>query len=45
MNLFDLHREEQLKQEALLAGRVRPRDFANFVGQEHLVGGVLRKST
>ncbi len=46
MDLFDLHREEQLKQEAPLAARMRPRNFAEFVGQEHLVGEgrVLRKS-
>jgi putative ATPase len=46
MDLFDLQREQQLKQEAPLAARMRPRNFAEFVGQEHLVGEgrVLRKS-
>jgi len=46
MNLFDLQREQQLKQEAPLAARMRPRSFAEFMGQEHLVGEgrVLRKS-
>lgn len=46
MNLFDFHREEQLRKEAPLAARVRPNSFAEFVGQEHLVGEgrVLRKS-
>ena len=38
MTLFDRHREEQLKKEAPLAARMRPRAFAEFVGQEHLVG-------
>jgi putative ATPase len=46
VNLFDFHRETQLEQEAPLAARMRPRGFAEFVGQEHLVGEgrVLRKS-
>src|SRR4030042_6130915 len=46
MDLFDHQREEQLQQEAPLAARMRPRSFAEFVGQEHLVGEgrVLRKS-
>ncbi len=46
MTLFDRHREEQLKKEAPLAARMRPRSFAEFVGQEHLVGEerVLRKA-
>jgi len=46
MNLFNHHREEQLEQEAPLAARMRPKDFAEFVGQEHLVGEgrVLRSS-
>lgn len=46
MDMFDLHREQQLEQEAPLAARMRPRNFAEFVGQEHLVGEgrVLRKS-
>ncbi|OGN94844.1 MAG: AAA family ATPase [Chloroflexi bacterium RBG_13_50_10] len=57
MTLFDLHNletkgeevsggdDEQL-QDAPLAARMRPRNFAEFVGQEHLVGKgrVLRKS-
>ena len=46
MNLFDLHREQQLQKEAPLAARMRPRNFDEFVGQEHIVGEghVLRKS-
>lgn len=46
MNLFEHHRQEQLKQEAPLAARMRPQSLAEFVGQEHLVGEgrVLRKS-
>ncbi|RLC73371.1 MAG: replication-associated recombination protein A, partial [Chloroflexi bacterium] len=38
MDLFDLQREKQLEQEAPLAARMRPRNFAEFVGQGHLVG-------
>jgi len=46
MDLFDLRREQELKQEMPLAARIRPQSFAEFVGQEHLVGEgrVLRKS-
>ncbi|MFC1924534.1 replication-associated recombination protein A [Chloroflexota bacterium] len=46
MDMFDLHREQQLEQEAPLAARIRPRSFVEFVGQEHLVGEgrVLRRS-
>ncbi|MBM3132355.1 MAG: replication-associated recombination protein A, partial [Chloroflexi bacterium] len=46
MTLFDFHRDQQLKKEAPLAARMRPRSFAEFVGQEHVVGEgrVLRKA-
>jgi putative ATPase len=57
MTLFDLGKleaeedkvsagDEGLLHDAPLAARVRPRSFAEFVGQEHLVGEgrVLRKS-
>ncbi len=46
MNLFDVHREQQLRKEAPLAARMRPGSFAEFVGQEHIIGEghVLRKS-
>ncbi|MCL0041247.1 replication-associated recombination protein A [Dehalococcoidia bacterium] len=46
MTLFDLHRDRQLEREAPLPARVRPRGFAEFVGQEHIVGEgrVLRKA-
>ncbi|MDD5094668.1 MAG: replication-associated recombination protein A [Dehalococcoidia bacterium] len=46
MNLFDLNREKQLQKEAPLAARMRPRSFAEFVGQEHIVGEgrVLRRA-
>jgi putative ATPase len=45
MTLFDLHSEEQFE-KAPLAARMRPRAFAEFVGQVHLVGEnrVLRKA-
>jgi putative ATPase len=46
MSLFDLQREEKLQREAPLALRIRPRNFREFVGQEHLVGEkkLLRKA-
>lgn len=46
MDLFERQRQEQLSREAPLAARMRPRNFTEFVGQEHLVGEgrVLRKS-
>lgn len=46
MDLFDFERERQMNKEAPLAARMRSRNFAEFVGQEHLVGEgrVVRKS-
>ncbi len=46
MDLFDLNREQQLQKEAPLPARMRPRNFAEFVGQEHIVGEdrVLRRA-
>jgi putative ATPase len=46
MDMFEHQFEEQLKQEAPLATRMRPTAFHDFVGQEHLVGPghVLRKA-
>ncbi len=46
MDLFDLNREQQLSKEAPLPARMRPRKFAEFVGQEHIVGEgrVLRRA-
>ncbi len=38
MDLFEHSRQEQLKQEAPLAYRMRPRTFEEFFGQEHIVG-------
>ncbi|MBM2832723.1 MAG: family ATPase [Dehalococcoidia bacterium] len=45
-DLFSLGLEDQLRRESPLADRLRPQDFAGFVGQQHLVGDgrVLRKS-
>ncbi len=45
-DLFQHVGERQLKHEAPLAARMRPRSFDEFVGQEHIVGEghVLRKS-
>ena len=46
MELFDLNRDQQLQKEAPLPARMRPRNFAEFVGQEHIVGEgrILRKA-
>ncbi len=46
MDMFERQFEEQKKQEAPLAVRMRPADFHEFVGQEHLIGEgrVLRKA-
>ncbi len=38
MKLFDFQEEEQLKKDAPLAVRMRPRNLTEFIGQEHLVG-------
>lgn len=37
-DLFDYTLQERLKAEAPLAARLRPRNFDEFVGQEHIVG-------
>jgi putative ATPase len=46
IDMFDLYRKEQLAKEAPLATRMRPRNFSEFVGQEHLIGEgrALRKA-
>jgi putative ATPase len=46
MDLFEHKGEGQKEKEAPLAARVRPRSFAEFVGQEHLAGEgrVFRRS-
>jgi len=38
MDLFEHSRKEQVKREAPLAARVRPRTLEEFVGQEAIVG-------
>jgi putative ATPase len=38
MDLFEHSRKEQIKREAPLAARMRPRTLEEFVGQEHIVG-------
>ena len=45
MDMFERKLEEQMKEGAPLAARMRPGTFNGFVGQEHLVsdGRVLRK--
>ncbi|MGD8244568.1 MAG: AAA family ATPase [Anaerolineae bacterium] len=37
-DLFDHRRQQQLRTEAPLAARMRPRALSAFVGQEHIVG-------
>lgn len=46
MDLFEYQGQKQLRKEAPLAARMRPRSLDEFVGQEHLVGEgkSLRKS-
>ncbi len=46
MDMFEQYSEEQRKQEAPLAVRMRPTNFDVFVGQEHVIGKgrVLRKA-
>ena len=38
MDLFEHSRQEQIRREAPLAARMRPRTLDEFVGQEHIVG-------
>ena len=38
MNLFEHSRQEQIRSEAPLAARMRPRALDEFVGQEHIAG-------
>ena len=46
MDLFDHSLEEQLKQQAPLAARMRPRTLDDIVGQEHILGhgSLLRRA-
>ena len=45
-DMFERQSEEQKRQEAPLAARMRPHTFHDFVGQEHIIGEgrVLRKA-
>ncbi|MFT9498158.1 replication-associated recombination protein A [Anaerosolibacter sp.] len=38
MDLFDVQREKNLKREAPLAERLKPKKLEDFIGQEHIVG-------
>lgn len=38
MNLFEAGRQQQIKKEAPLAVRMRPRTLEEFAGQQHIVG-------
>ncbi len=46
MDLFEASRQEQLRTEAPLAMRMRPRNLDEFLGQEHIIGPgkVLRRA-
>ncbi len=46
MDLFEHSRQEQIRREAPLAARMRPRTLDAFVGQEHIVGAgrLLRRT-
>ena len=46
MDLFDHAMQSQMDQEAPLAARLRPRNFDEFIGQEHIVGAgrLLRRA-
>ncbi|MBN1190404.1 MAG: replication-associated recombination protein A [Dehalococcoidales bacterium] len=46
MDLFEHKAQEQIKKEAPLAARMRPRSLEEFVGQEHIIGRgkVLRRA-
>src|SRR4030042_1215196 len=46
MDMFDKQAEEQQKQQAPLATRMRPNSLNGFVGQEHILGKgrVLRRA-
>jgi putative ATPase len=46
VTLFEHSRQEQAREAAPLAERMRPRSFDDFVGQEHILGAdrVLRRS-
>lgn len=45
-DMFERQGEDEIRQEAPLAARMRPKRFEDFVGQEHLIGPghVLRKA-
>lgn len=38
MDLFEYNMQSRMESEAPLAARMRPRDFSEFVGQQHIVG-------
>ncbi|MDI6815527.1 MAG: hypothetical protein QMC90_05590 [Dehalococcoidales bacterium] len=40
MDMFEHQFKQQMTEEAPLATRMRPVTFHDFVGQEHLVGGM-----
>ena len=45
-NLFDKNHEDIIRKQAPLAARMRPRNFSEFVGQDHIIGPsrILRKA-
>ena len=46
MTLFEHRGNQQLQSKAPLAARMRPRSFAEYIGQDHIIGAgsALRKS-
>ena len=38
MDLFDMAREQNLKKQAPLAERLKPKKIEDYVGQEHILG-------
>jgi putative ATPase len=38
MDLFDLSLDEQLRQHAPLAARMRPQTLDEIIGQQHIIG-------
>ncbi len=45
-DLFEHAMQDRMQQEAPLAARMRPRSFAEYVGQEHIIGEgkILRRA-
>ncbi|MBA7476952.1 hypothetical protein ES707_12348 [subsurface metagenome] len=44
MTLFEDYGQQQMEKEAPLAARMRIRSYEEFMGQEHIVGKIARRS-